>query len=237
MSEIKIQLEYINRQLLNLIALCNQHKETETLVSDEARNTTQVVITLLNRLLDQVIFNYFDNKIRSQLTLQDFEGKKHKVQFPVCKNLQELRSLVGQFGMNDLKGRDLAAFKIIEEAQPYHPENAWISLLRKYSNLGHRKLLAQSRRQDATVFLGQALRLTLHSGTTTMRNVDDNGNSFNHFYLTNKGIEGEIDTNLKPRVEIKVSFFLEGENVDVLALCRNSTEGIERIIGKFEQVT
>jgi len=233
MKEIKQQIEYLRKRLTELVSLCE--KETASDVSAEVRNVAQDIITRLNRLLDNILYNFFEIGIRPLLSKEQAETYARQVQFPVCTQPIDLKGQLGRFGAPDLEVSSPIIFRLIETTQPYHPGNEWLSQLRKYSNLGHRKLIAQSKKRDVSLVLSEAIKIS-GGASVTMNNVVINGVPIKHLIVDKGTVSGDLDPRLNPRVEVQVTYLLEGDNVDLLFLCEKSLKKIEEIFKGFEAV-
>lgn len=233
MKEVRKQIEYLKRRYTELISLCE--KENTPQVSDYVRNVAQDIITRLNRLLDIIVFQFFITKISLELSAELRERYERQVQFPVCQKPEDLKDQLGRFGMGDLQVKNPSVFSIIDEFQPYQNEKDWILYLRRYSNLGHRKLIAQEKKKDVSLVLGDTIKIS-GGASVTLNNVFINGVPIKHLTVDKGVVSGDLDARLNPRAEVRVSYLLEGDNIDLLWLCRKSLEEIEKIAIKFENI-
>jgi hypothetical protein len=233
MEEVRKQIKYLKGRYTELISFCE--KENTPQVSDDVRNIAQDIITRLNRLLDNIIFIFFLTKISPELSTELRKKYEKKVQFPVCKKLEDVKILLSRFNMVDLQTKNVSAFSIINEFQPYQDGKEWISYLRKYSNLGHRKLIAQEKKKDISLMLGEVLKIS-GGASVTMNNCFVNDIPIKHLTIDKNVIEGDLDPRLNPRVEVEITYLLEDDNIDLLWLCKKSLEEIEKIATKFEKI-
>ncbi|MFA4937436.1 MAG: hypothetical protein WC575_04110 [Patescibacteria group bacterium] len=233
MTEIKEQIKYLRKRFTELVGLCEKDNTLE--VSNDVRNVAQDIILRLNRLLDNILFEYFTKIVRPNLSDKEVLLYEKGVQFPVCSKIDDIKSVLGGFGARDLEDKNPEIFAIIEQVQPYHTGNEWICHLRNYSNFGHRKLIPQHKKRDISLILGDVVKIS-DSASVTMNNCSVNGVPIQHLTVDKGVVRGDLDPRLNPRVEVEVSYLLEGENIDVLWLCQKSILGIEKISESFEKV-
>lgn len=233
MEEIQSQIKYLSKRFNELVGLCG--KDTTPEVSEEVRNVAQDIITRLNRLLDNILYTFFEKEIRPLLSTEQAEIYESKVQFPICNKFSDLKARLGSFGATSLEESNPPVFELIEKIQPYHSGNDWLSHLRKYSNLGHRKLLAQNKKREISLVLSEVVRIS-GEASVTMRNCFIQGVPIKHLTVDKGKVSGDLDPRLNPRVEVKVSYLLEGENIDLLELCEDSIKKIQEISQEFEKI-
>lgn len=233
MEDIDHQIKYLRTRLLELVALCE--KEATNEVSADVRNIAQDIITRLNRLLDNIAYYIFEKYVKPQLLIDRASLYERQVQFPVCLQPSDLKEQLKRFGAGDLEITKPDVFNILDSVQPYHASNEWLSYIRKYSNLGHRKLIAQSKKKDAGLILGGALRIS-EGAKVVLQNVMVNGIRIGHLAIDQGRATGDIDPRLNPRVEIRVSYHLEGGDVDLWTLCQQSLHGIQQLVDQVRKV-
>ncbi|HBV33168.1 TPA: hypothetical protein DEB72_01395 [Patescibacteria group bacterium] len=230
MTQIEKQVSYLRKRITELVSLCQ--KDSSPTVSDDVLNTAQDIISRLRRLLDNIMSEYYINRIKPHLSVQD--AKASKPTFPICDKVEDIKGQLGKFNAADLETISPEVYKIIEKAQPYHTSNKWIKYLRDYYNLGHWRLVAQEKKRDISLVLGDVIRIS-DRASVTMNNCLVNGVPVDYLRVDKGAISGRLDARLNPRVEIKVLYLLEGENVDVLWLCQKSLTEIELILKSFAE--
>ena len=234
MYEVKEQIEYLKKRLTELISLCERENTPE--VSGDVRNIAQDIITRLHRLLDNILFLYFVTKVKPAVSEKMANDYEKRVLFPLCNKPSDLIPQLARFGAGNLNISDPEIYSIIEQSQPYNNIDSVLSYLRKYSNLGHRKLIAQKKSKNISLILGDVIKIS-DQASVTMNNVLVNGIPINHLKIDKGAVSGNLDARLNPRVEIQVSYLLEDDGVDVLWLCQNSLVKIEKIVDDFKKAS
>jgi hypothetical protein len=231
MDEINERIRYLEQRFTELVNLCE--KDTTPKVSEDVKNVSQDIFTALNRLLDNIMFRFYTEKIKPSLSTEKTEKYDKQVSYPVCTDKQSLVQHLSHFGASSLENSHPGLFNVIESSQPYKGSD-WIGCIRKYSNIGHRKLVSQSKKRNINLILGDTIKIGI-GGKVTISNVLINGIPIQHLQVDRGTISGDLDPRLRPRVEIKTTYLLENDDVDLISLCKESIEKIRTIASNFEQ--
>ena len=233
-KEIQTQLSYLRTRFAELLKLCQAEFGTPG-VSDEVRNVTQDMLTRLNKLLDILMYEYFENKIFPNLTLKEKEKIENKIQFPIVSKKEDFKSMLGKIGLTE-EFRESRLLSLLEQYQSYQPGQEWLKYLRDYANLCHRKLIPQKKRKETSLTIGDVVKIS-DSATVTMNNCVVNGIPIDELIVDKGTVQGQIDPRLNPRVETQVIYSFEGTDINVLWLCQKSLEEIGNLVRRFEELT
>ena len=86
MTQIEKQVSYLRKRITELVSLCQ--KDSSPTVSDDVLNTAQDIISRLRRLLDNIMSEYYINRIKPHLSVQD--AKASKPTFPICDKVKKV---------------------------------------------------------------------------------------------------------------------------------------------------
>ena len=235
-QDIKGQIKYLKDRTEDLEQLCrNELHEGD--VSNDVKNVFQDIVIRTNRLLDIIMYDFFEREIAPQLTLEEKNIYEKKVTFPVASKPTDIKGILGQFGLKDLETRNPKLYSVIDSYQPYQRHNKWIKHLRDFSNLGHRKLIPQAKRNDKRLILGESLRINVRKGSSlNMRGCTVKGLPVHELQVDDEKVTGRLDQRLNPKIENLVTYFVEGTSVDTLSLCKHSVSKIEGLAEKFQSI-
>lgn len=231
-KEIQIQFTYLRTRYTELLKCCQAEFGIPG-VSDEVRNITQDMLTRLNKLLDIVMYQYFEIKIFPNLTSKEKEKIENKIQFPIVPKKEDFESMLGKIGLLGVENRDGRLISLLEQYQPYQVGQEWIKYLRDHANLCHRKLIPQKKTKETSLTLGDSIKIS-DSAMVKMSNCVVNGIPIKELIVDKGAVSGHIDPRLNPRVETKVTYLFEGTEINVLWLCQKSLEEIENLVKSFE---
>lgn len=229
-KDIQHQISYVKDKVINLADLCK--KETTIEVSGSVRSLTQDILTNLNRLLDMIMYYFYYKKIRPTLTETESSKYDKNVYFPVCNDQNNMKSSFGNFGGLKVKSDHLIVFDLIESVQPYNG-NSWIKQLREYSNLGHRKLISQTKKKDDCLVLGNTIKIN-SKASAEFSNCLIGGYLVKNLKVTKGSINGCLDSRLNPRIETNTIYLVENSDINVIYLCQKSIQEIEKIFTKID---
>lgn len=233
-KETRTQLSYLRTRFAELLKFC-QAESGSSEVSDEVRNITQDMLTRLNKLLDIVMYQYFEDKIFPSLTSEEKEKIENKIQFPIVPKKEDLESMFGRIGLTE-KYRKGKLLLLIEQYQPYQSGQEWLKYLRDHANLCHRKLIPQKKIKETSLTIGDVIKIS-DSATVKMNNCIVNGIPIKELIVDKGAISGHIDSRLNPRVETNITYMFEGTEVNVLWLCEKSLEEIVNLVKSFEELS
>lgn len=233
MRDIKEQIKYLEKRIIELHNLCNDEIDKFD-VSSDVRNITQDLFTRGIRLLDNITFYLFEKTVFP--SLQDEERKKieRNIYFPVKDTKEDLKKFFSDLGLKDLEKLNSEIFSIFENMQPYKSGQGWIKNLKSLSNLGHRKLIAQRKKKDISLTLSECVKIG-NSGSVTFSNCKIGGIPV-PFLKVKEGeiVSGKIDPRLNPKTETRISYVEENSGINVLWLSKRSLEGIKKLVASLE---
>lgn len=230
-EDIESTIIYIKEKTIELVDLCE--KESEENVSNKVRNHTQDILTRLNRLLDVIMYFFYEVKIREKLN--DKEKKKYDrlIYFPVLNSKKNLDMFFSNFSVFNIQKDYPNIFNLIDSIQPYNSvNNEWIKNLRKYSNLGHRKLVQQKKNKRISIILSESIKVS-GNANVKFNNCFIRGVPVKNLNIDKGRIIGKIDSRLNPRIETETVYFLEDSNINVIQLCQKSLLEIEQLFKNF----
>ncbi len=228
-KDINNQIEYIKKRVKSLVDLCE--KDTSIEVSGEVRNITQDILTNLNRLLDIVMYYFYDSKIKPNIAEEQKNKYDKNVYFPVCTKPENIKGCLGSFGALDLEKDHPVIFNLISNIQPYN-SNEWIKQLRDYSNLGHRKLISQKKKHETYITLQDTVKIN-DKVRATFNNCSFNGVPVKNLTVDRGIISGDLDPRLNPKIETEIIYLLEDSNINVIFLCQKALLEIEKLFKGF----
>lgn len=230
-SDVEKQLAYLRKRFTKLVAICQKDGTAKT-VSGETRNITQDLLTRLNRLLDNIMYEYFQTRIVPTLSPEAIKAFKSKVQFPAVSKKEDLSSVLGMFGLARSDSPKL--FALLDKSQPYNGGQEWIGHLRTYSNLGHRKLIPQDKKKDIFLTLGDTVAIS-DKASVRMNNVVINGVPVDELVVDKGVVTGKISPKLNPKVRTEITYVFEDTSIDVLDFLKEALNGVEEIAKAFEK--
>ncbi len=231
-SDIKEQIEYLSERVTELENLCTQEVDSVE-VSGKVRNITQDILTRANRLVDNILFGYWNKKIVPNLSSDEVKKFERQVMFPVREIRDELVADFSRFGLKDPETNYPDLFSIVEKYQPYHSGKEWIKTMRELSNLGHRRLIPQKKRKISNVILGGG-SIHIVSQELNLNNTTINGIPDQNFSIVNGKISGSLDPRLDPQIDITTLYCIEDTDVDAVSICSLIIDGIRELSKEFK---
>jgi len=191
-------------------------------ITARAKNITHEVLEKLRSALDQTIMRAWGKYISPNLS--DQQKKRARVYFPVAGDLNSFHSTLGRGSMTNLDKINKKFYDFLLNQQPFtSADNQWLDLLNKIAAEGkHIRLTPQKRIETNRV------KVTSSSGGSVSWDP-----SCVKYGSEVKVLGAPIDPRTQrivptPRVteklEIWVSFILEGYEVNALGFCKEACQ-------------
>ncbi len=225
-SDIKSQLERAKELKKELDGSAQKDLENKV-ISDKTRNITQEILVKIRSILDQVMYSFFEKEIAPHIT--ESEKKKARVYFPLVNKEENIDSVLGRAMIKNLSSTHPKIFHLLRSVQPYNEEYKWLNDLSRYANHKHIKLAPQKRVEEKRTTVSSRLgSVSWNSGVTFGKGVAIFGAPIDP--VTQNIVPTQ---EVESKIEIWVSFVFEDSNINALWLCKNSIEGVEKIVSEF----
>lgn len=183
-------------------------------VSDKAVHLTHEVCMLLRSVLDRAARRYWELHVYPSLSERDRETAK--VYFPVASDEHEFRSTIGRWKHEEARHQAIRDYLLNQ--QPFSNQaNAWLAILDDLAVQGkHIDLVPQRRVEDrrTTVSRGSG-SVSWNNGVRFSGNVSVMGAPIDPRTQRIAPTPGVTE-----RVEIWVSFVIDGHNVNASSFCQ-----------------
>ncbi len=207
-------------------------------VTEEAKHLTHEVLEKLKNALNHTMAKAWEKIIAPDLSAAD--KKKRDISFPTSNSLQSFGSTLGRAKMTGSDKTHKNLYDFLLSKQPFSSsDNQWLGLLSKISGEGkHIRLIPQKRFETRriTVTKPGSGRVTYDPSKTKFKSRG-----------TAKIFGAEVDPKtqrIKPtagvteKIEIWVSFGLEGYKINALGFCKEVCQKtrnlVEEIVDTFE---
>lgn len=221
-TEIKAQLARATRVTAELeteYARCLEAKN----VSHEARILTHEVFEKCSNTLDQSMHLAWSTRVLPKLKTPPKRGGY----FPVASDEGAFASALGQWNAANLATIDPDFEKELRRWQPMtSTKNAWLLDMKHLANRKHTGLVPQKRMEEKRVSVsGKGGTVSWGRGVTFGKGVSIFGVPVDPKTQLPKDAPG-----ITTKVEIWVSFLLEGTSLNPLSFCRQAVSGVETIV-------
>jgi len=199
-------------------------------VTDKAKHLTHEVLEKLKNALNHTMAKVWEKIIAPDLS--DKGKKERDISFPTSNSLQSFRSTLGRAKMTGSDKTHKNLYDFLLSKQPFSSsDNQWLGLLSKISGEGkHIRLIPQKR------FETRRIKVTKHGmGEVSW---DPNRVTFGQ-KIKAKILDAEVDPKtqrIKPtagvteKIEIWVSFDLEGYRVSALGFCKEVCQKTRNLV-------
>jgi hypothetical protein len=201
---------------------CLQEKD----ISSEAINITHEIIEKCSNALDQIMHTAWSIRVAPKLSNLPKRGGY----FPTARDEQSYRSSLGQWNATDLDVIDPEFGRILRECQPMtDSKNEWLADLRDLANKKHTGLVPQKRFEDrVTTVQRRGGGISWSSGVTFSPGIQILGVPIDPHTQLPMAMPG-----VQTKVEIWVTFMLEGTSLNALAFCQSVIAGTKELIDTF----
>ncbi len=131
LEDIKNRLSHLKGLAQDLYHLCQIDALSNSPVSSAIRNKTEDIFNGLTRVLDKLVFAYFEKNIAPILSTEEKKKREALVRFIGTDTQDKLKNELSKFGVNDLIVH-AKLFSLLGKYQPYN--NNWIVELRDVQN-------------------------------------------------------------------------------------------------------
>ncbi len=225
--EIKSILDRADELLKDLEEEYKDCLQTHTITA-RAKNITHEVLEKLRSALDQTMMRAWEKYIL--LNLSDQQKKCARVYFPVAGDLNSFHSTLGRGSMTNLDKINKKLYDFLLNQQPFtSTDNQWLDLLNKIAAEGkHIRLTPQKRIES------QRIKVTNSGGGSVSWNP-----SCVKYGSKVKVLGAPIDPRtqrivptpgITEKLEIWVSFILEGYEVNALGFCKEACQKARALV-------
>jgi hypothetical protein len=202
-------------------------------VTERARNLTHEVLEKLRSALDHTMRRVWEKNIAPTLSSDDRE--RARIYFPVTGDLNSFRSLLGRGYMSDLESVNKNLYDWLLAVQPFSPDGSkWLITLSELAAKGkHIALVPQKRSetQRITVTRNGAGAVSWTPGSVRFGGgVQILGASVDP--LTQRIVP---TPGVTERLEIWVSFILDGYGINALGFCQDACKKTRELIARMVQ--
>lgn len=222
---IAMSLDRADELLADLNREYDQSLKAQT-ASPRAVHLTHEVCERLRSVLDRLVRLYWENHIAP--TLDSSEREKALIYFPVTKDQNSFASVLGRWRWAAVKAQHSSLEKFLLGIQPFHcPKNDWIRVLSELAAASkHIDLVPQKRTEERRITVtGQGSGsvswgpgVSFGSGVSIMGAPVD---PITQRIVPTHGVTEKID--------IWVSFLIDGYNVNALSFCADACTNVRRI--------
>jgi hypothetical protein len=196
-------------------------------VTERAQNLTHEVLDKLRSSLDHAMARAWIKYVAPNLS--DKDRQRARVYFPIASDLDSLRSTLGRGYMSDLDKTCKNLYIFLLDKQPFsNQENRWLDLLTKIAGEGkHVQLTPQTRTET------RRISVSGHGGEVSWNqsSVKFGGGVSVLGAPINPSTQRIVPTpGVTERVEIWVSFTLEGYGVNALGFCKEACQKTKALI-------
>lgn len=204
------------------------------LVSPRAVHFTHEVCERLRSVLDRLARLYWDRNISPSLA--DDDKSKAAVYFPVTGDMHAFNSVMGRWRWKDTKGQHCALNQFLLDVQPFSKqENDWLRILNELAIASkHIDLVPQTMIEERRVTVsGSGGSVSWGAGVTFGNGVSIMGAP------VNPSTQRIVPTaGLTEKIEVWVSFLIQGHNVNAFGFCRDVCKNVrdiaERMTKEFD---
>lgn len=228
-ENIAVTLDGADENLTKLIAEYEASLANKT-VSAKAKDLTHQICMSLRNCLDRIAFRYWSLKIAPNLGEGERSNAKSSVYFPAGATQQSMDATLGKWGWKHVKADHQQVYDYLLAQQPLSSRaNAWLTVLFDLAVQGkHVDLVPQTRVESAP-------RITVSRGGGSVSWGPDVT-----FHGSGISVMGApIDPNTQrivptpgvtEKIEVWVSFLIQGHNVDGASFCKEACRETRRII-------
>lgn len=198
-------------------------------ITARAKNITHEVLEKLRSALDQTITRAWEKYISPNLS--DQQKKRARVYFPVAGDLKSFHSTLGRGSMTNLDKINKKLYNFLLNQQPFtSADNQWLDLLNKIVVEGKHIRLTPQKRIDTI----NRVKVTSSGGGSVSWDP-----SCVKYGSEVKVLGAPIDPRtqrivptpgITEKLEIWVSFILEGYNVNALGFCKEAYQKARLLI-------
>ncbi len=196
-------------------------------VSARGVHLTHEVCERLRSVLDRVARCYWEQRVAPAISQSDRDAAL--VYFPVTKDQGGFDSVLGRWRWKSVRVQHQSLYDRLLELQPFKNgvDNGWLLTLSKIANSGkHVDLLPQKRVEEKRVIVsGPGASVSWGSGVTFGGGVSVMG------VPVDPRTQRIVPTpGITEKIEIWVSFLIDGCNVDAADFCRRACLETRRIV-------
>lgn len=220
MRNTSARLDHLKSELDEVLDLAKLDNPTDK-ESNRLHNITQDLLAALNKLLDALVYEYFETQIANTLETTKWESLRKKLFFPIADTSEEFLRQIKSRQMDAFLSSDQKFFEVIKKFQPYNSGGEVIKLLREQANNLHRFCLAKySRKVQNYLNIGDMVRVSTNPGSSVvMENCLFNGLPVHSLTVNEGEVYGQLDPRIKLIRESKNLYMVDGTDVDAIELC------------------
>lgn len=228
---IAISLDRADELFADLVAeykVSLQAKE----VSPRATQITHEVCERLRSVLDRTARSYWDRYVAPSLSVED--SKAAAVYFPIATEQNGFDSTLGRWRWKATRAAHQEVYDYLLNLQPYaNSANRWLQILNDLAVHGkHIDLVPQKRleMQQITVTSSGGDSVSWGPGISFGPGISVVGASID------PSTQRIVPTpGVTEKVEVWVSFLIQGYNVDAVAFCRNACDETRSIVTQMSE--
>lgn len=189
-------------------------------VSDRASQLTHDVCEKLRSVLDRTARQYWEKHISPELT--ERERERASVYFPVAPHQNGFDSILGRWCWQSVRAKHQDVYDYLLAQQPFsNAANGWISSLNDLAVTGkHIDLVPQVRREERRVTVSRdGGSVSWGSGVSFGKGVSVMGAQIDP--VTQRIVP---TPGVTEKIEVWVSFIIDGYNVNAAAFCRDACD-------------
>ncbi len=223
---IKASIDRADELLIELLAEYDTslHKKE---VSARAKQLTHEVCERLRSVLDRLAHLYWEKKIESELSEDD--RKAAAIYFPIAADQHSLDSILGRWRWKTVREKNQTIYDYLQSLQPFAKDsNKWLRILNDLAVQGkHIDLVPQKKSEQQRVTVTGAARggaVSWGSGVTFGSGVSVMGAPIDPRTQRIVPTPGVTE-----KVEIWVSFEIQGYGVNAAGFCTEACRDVRRI--------
>lgn len=194
-------------------------------VSARAVHFTHEVCERLRSVLDRLARLYWEKHVAPALAADDCA--RATIYFPVTNDQNSFRSVMGRWRWGAVQRQHLALEQYLLDLQPFSkPDNDWLRILSELAVASkHLDLVPQKRKEDKRVIVsGGNGSVSWGPGVTFGGGVSIMGAAIDP--QTQRIIPS---AGLNEKIEIWVSFLIDGYNINALGFCSDACQKVRGI--------
>jgi hypothetical protein len=196
-------------------------------VSPRGVHLTHEVCERLRSVLDRVVWRYWEQLIVPSLSQSDREAVL--IYFPIAKNQNGFDSALGRWRWQSVRPQHQPIYDHLLKLQPFEnpASNNWLVTLSEIANSGkHVDLIPQKRTEERRVTVSSSSgSVSWGSGATFRGGVSVMGAPVDPTTQRIVPTPGVVE-----KIEIWVSFLIDGYNVNAADFCRRACQQTRRIV-------
>lgn len=217
------EIQETEKKISTLIKLCQKFEQTG-IVGKEIRNIVEEIYVKEIRLLDKIVYGYFEKYIYPKLSGEC----KAKLYFPFCSSPNKLDVYFKSFKIPSINNFDPNLFSLLNKYQPYQPEYEWLPILKYYCNLGHRLVIPVVKEKIIDGLNVGSSKIITRNMNLKFTEID--GILFESLEVKDgKIVGGTIDENQKNILNFNYYFYVEGTKTDIISLSQKGYILIKKV--------